>query len=317
MSINHRFQVQEPRHPIQVVSRRTGLSADVIRAWERRHNAVAPERSPTSRRLYSDAEVERLSLLRRATLNGRRIGDIAHLSSPELRALVDADEAATSRVPQPPRQAAESPVAQTQLAACLEALRGMDALRLEQALSTAAMTLSTPLLIERVLAPLMRKVGDLWRDGLLGIGHEHLATVLVGSLLGSLRAAYSKPGAGPEIVVTTPTGQHHELGALMAAVIAAAAGWRVSYLGSNMPAEEIAAAAATRQAKAVALSIVFPEDDPALGDELRRLRRGLTSATALLVGGPAVRAYEAAIRDVGATVVADMTSLGSELDGLR
>ena len=57
-------------HPIQVVTRRTGLSADVIRIWEKRYGVVAPMRTPTGRRLYSDADIERLRLLARATLTG-------------------------------------------------------------------------------------------------------------------------------------------------------------------------------------------------------------------------------------------------------
>ena len=73
------------RHPIQVVSRRTGLSQDVIRVWERRYHAVSPERSPTNRRLYSDEDIQRLALLRRATKGGRRIGDVAGLSDEQVQ----------------------------------------------------------------------------------------------------------------------------------------------------------------------------------------------------------------------------------------
>ena len=83
-----------PIHPIQTVARRTGLTADVIRAWERRYRAVVPQRSETRRRLYSESDVERLLLLRRATLAGRRIGDVANMSTDELAPLVAADETA-------------------------------------------------------------------------------------------------------------------------------------------------------------------------------------------------------------------------------
>ena len=71
----------EGKHPIQIVARRTGLTPDVIRVWERRYEAVLPRRTSTNRRLYSDRDVERLQLLRRATLAGRRIGDVARLRS--------------------------------------------------------------------------------------------------------------------------------------------------------------------------------------------------------------------------------------------
>ena len=61
-------------HPIKVVSRRTGLTPHVIRAWEKRYHAVTPKRTRTNRRVYTDEDVERLLLLRRATLAGRSIG---------------------------------------------------------------------------------------------------------------------------------------------------------------------------------------------------------------------------------------------------
>ncbi len=317
MGADHRYAADQPRHPIQVVARRTGLSADVIRAWERRHRAVSPERSRTSRRLYSDADVERLLLLRRATLLGRRIGDVAHLPSRELKSLVETDESATTHVPQTAQQVADHPLAQSHLATCLDALRSLDAARAEKGLEAAGLALTTPVLIEKVLAPMMRRVGDLWRDGSLSICHEHLATALVRSLLNTLRAAHSIPGAGPEIVVTTPVGQDHELGALMAAVTAASPGWKVSYLGPNLPGDEIASAAAVRKARAVALSLVYPTDDPRLADDLRRLRRLLAFETALIVGGPAAQAYDAALREAGALRVPHLGAFAAELARLR
>src|SRR5437868_6208611 len=74
-------------HPIQVVTRRTGLSADVIRVWEKRYGAVVPVRSATGRRFYSDADIERLRLLAQVTLGGRTVGQVAALSNEALTAL--------------------------------------------------------------------------------------------------------------------------------------------------------------------------------------------------------------------------------------
>lgn len=317
MTVDHRFASEEPRHPIQVVSRRTGLTPDVIRAWERRHSAVEPERSRTRRRLYSDADVERLVLLRRATLLGRRIGDVAHLPTGSLRALVQADDSASARAPHAERLRVEdTPVAQIHLDACRDALRSLDTPRLESGLQAAALALATSGLIEKVLAPLMRRVGDAWREGSLGVGHEHLATVLVRALLSSLRAAHATPGAGPELIATTPAGQRHELGALMAAVIATSHGWKVSYLGADVPAESIAEVASARRARVVALSLVYPVNDSGVEGELLRLRRLLPASTSILVGGPAAADYDRALRQIGAARASDMSSLGVELGKL-
>ena len=69
----------KPRHLIQVVNRRTGLSSDVIRVWEKRYQAVVSHRNDTNRRLYSDKDIDKLTLLKRAIAAGRRIGDVASL----------------------------------------------------------------------------------------------------------------------------------------------------------------------------------------------------------------------------------------------
>ena len=61
--------MSETKHPIQIVSRRTGLSTDVIRAWERRYKAVKPIRSSNGRRLYSDNDVKKLMLLQKSRNN--------------------------------------------------------------------------------------------------------------------------------------------------------------------------------------------------------------------------------------------------------
>ena len=80
--------MSETKHPIQIVSRRTGLSTDVIRAWERRYKAVKPIRSSNGRRLYSDNDVKKLMLLQRIISGGRRIGDIAKLNIQNLEDLI-------------------------------------------------------------------------------------------------------------------------------------------------------------------------------------------------------------------------------------
>ena len=79
-----------------IVNKRTVLCSDVIRAWERRYGAVISQRTSTNRRLYSDSDIEKLSLLKRAVGSGRRIGDIANLSYDDLFELVMGDESNNS-----------------------------------------------------------------------------------------------------------------------------------------------------------------------------------------------------------------------------
>lgn len=323
--MDHDPSPTEPRHPIGVVSRRTGLKQDLIRAWERRYGAVEPARSDSNRRFYSDADVERLNLLRRAVEGGRSIGQVASLPSDELEALIAEDRAAvaavkTRREGKPAVAAAAPPSAQveTVLEACLAAVRRLDGADLEDLLQRASVDLGRVALLERVLAPLMERIGELWHQGDLRPLHEHLATAAVRSLIANLQQRQPPAdGSAPRLLVTTPAGQAHEVGALLVAATAAAQGWRVTYLGPDLPAEEIAAAARQVGARAVALSITYPPDDPHLGDELGRLRRLLDEGVALLVGGRAAESYAAALDEAPAQLVDGLGELRELLEALR
>ena len=324
---------REEGHPIKVVARRVGLSPHVIRMWEKRYQAVMPQRTPTQRRIYSDADVERLMLLCRAISAGRSIGQIAQLPTKKLLALVSADEAAAlahqqgdreNRAPlSPPRQVHTNGERMTQqestvsVATCLAAVEHLDTEALESALAHAAVTLGQTALIEQVIIPLLYKIGELWRDGELRVAHEHLASAVVRTFLGNVKGSCIPSSVAPNLVVATPVGQMHELGALVVAATAVSEGWRVTYLGTNLPAEEIAGAAQQSQARAVALSLVYPTDDPRVRGELEHLRRYLAREIAILVGGRASEHYEDVLRTVGATRLDDMRSLRTYLETLR
>jgi methanogenic corrinoid protein MtbC1 len=291
----------------------------VIRAWEKRYGAVTPHRTETNRRLYSQEDVERLSLLRRSTLLGRSIGQIAKLPTEELRRLVAEDEAA---------QRAASPTGAPEivpttghgariLSACLEAAKELDASRLQHELDSAVVTLSRPVLMSDVVVPLMQSLGNAWREGSVRVAHEHLATAVVRTFVGSLNGAFQVSANAPRIVVTTPSGQLHEIGALLAAATAAADGWRTTYLGPSLPAEEIAGAARQNEARAVALSIVYPTDDAHVASELKKLRKFLPPSTKIIVGGRGASSYRQVLDEIGAAQPAELESLIEELQTLR
>lgn len=303
-------------HPIQVAARRSGLTQDVIRVWERRYGAVTPYRTPTNRRLYSDEDVDRLLLLGRATRAGRRIGDVANLSLDELRAMVQEDQEAAARVAVSGTRPSDA-TARRHFADGVVAIRELNAAGLRTVLQSAAGDLTHPVLFDQFLDPLMTEIGNLWHAGSLRIAHEHLATGVVRTFLGALLDGARAPDGAPELIVATPVGQLHELGALMAACAAAGDGWRVSYCGRELPADEIVAAAHARDARAVALSISFPGDDPRLPDELRRLGGRLGGDALLFVGGAAAPAYEGALREVAARIVDDIATFLSDLKALR
>lgn len=300
---------------MRVVIRRTGLSPDLLRAWERRYGVVAPSRSDGGQRLYSDADIERLALLRRATSLGRSIGQVAELDEAALTRLVVEDEAAKP-VSAPPAGGDLAPAADAYLIRALRAIEAMDSTLLESTLRAAAISLPISALTERVVAPLLTHVGARWHQGTLRAAHEHLASAASRRILSWVASQAAVDPDAPGIVVTTPTGQVHEIGALLAAATAATEGWRVTYLGADLPAEDIAEAVAESGASVVALSIIFPLDEPRLHEELGRLVGLLDPATRLVVGGSGADSYRTTLERLGAQVFRDLTTLRSALRAL-
>lgn len=306
---------EEARHPIGVVTQRTGLTTHVLRAWERRYGVVEPDRSEGGHRLYSDADVERLRLLHRLTLGGRQIGQVAHLSTEGLRDLLREDRAAEAAAPRPSPEGDEERSAGL-LEAAFRAVGELDAEALDGLLRRGALTLSTAAFLDHLLVPLMERIGDAWADEELRPAHEHLASAVVVRVAGWLIDNFDPGASAPTIVAATPAGTRHELGALAAAAVAASEGWRVRYLGPDLPAEDIALAAERSGARAVALSVLFPAGDTGVAAEVRHLRRALPAGVAVLVGGSAAPSYREALEETGATRLADYGGLRTALRAL-
>jgi len=297
----------EKRHPIQVVSRRTGLTADVLRVWEKRYAVVEPGRSEGGRRLYSDDDVERLRLLHRASEVGRRIGRVAELSTDELRTMVREDERQEARVRGSQPSAAGSP--DQHLAVAWQAVENFDPKGLESALMRATIALSAPGLIDDVAAPLLQRIGESWAHGELRPGNEHLASAVMRQVLSSLVASCSPEMEAPRIVVATPSGQIHEFGALFAAAVAASEGWRVLYLGTDLPGEDIAQVAEETGADAIALSLVYPPSDRRTSAAIETLGSTIAGAVAVTAGGASAGSYSDALEAAGAELVGDLRGL--------
>ena len=256
----------DPRHPIGVVSHRTGIPQDVLRAWERRYQAVTPHRTETGRRLYSDDDVHRFRLLKQLVDGGRRISDVAGLRKEELESLVRED-----RGDVPPRGSTPRIEADDVVKAALDAIRGMDGDGLSRILTEASLSMTPGQLRASVIGPLLRDVGECWRNGEVRVANEHLATSVIRSFLGTVRPAATSGPRAPGVIVTTLADEHHEMGALLAAYAAAEVGWAPVYLGPNLPTEEIAAAARSQGARAIALSMIFSPSAGTSGAALERL----------------------------------------------
>lgn len=253
----------------------------------------------------------------RVTRAGRSIGQIAHLSTTTLHDVVAADEVPVALPASQTRARAELQPLQSHLDACIAAVERLDAAALEAILIRARVAFSQPMLIEQLIVPLMAVIGNLWCHGSLRIMHEPLASAVVRTFVGNLNSAAELSASALTLIVTTPVGQWHEIGALIVASTATTEGWRVAYLGANLPAEETVAAAQQHLAKAVALSIIHPSDDAHLQYELLKLRRYLPQNVEIIVGGRASADYSDVLAEIGVMRLDSMLQLCAQLETLR
>ena len=307
---------QTPRHPIAVVSERTGLSQDLLRVWERRYRAVEPTRSGDGRRLYSDADIGRLRLLHAATSAGRSISQVAGLSTEELSRIA-AEDAAERHAPKGPASRAEPAPrlpSEDVVHRGLSMASALQATELEHLLRRSAAQFGLTPFIEDIATPILRRIGELWHAGRASIAQEHLASSIIHDILSEAMRSMGRATGAPVVLVATPSGERHTIGATLIGAAAAAAGWHVVYLGADLPAKEIAAAAVATKARVVALSIIYVHDREQTFDELRALRARLPQSVPILAGGSGSSAIAVELERTGIRVGAGLADLSAVLE---
>jgi len=246
---------QIPKYRIGTVSRLTGLTADVVRVWERRYKAISPQRSEGGSRLYSDAEIERLRKLRQAVELGHAIGQVARLPDTELENLSGKHRATFAIA----TQEAADPHTVTR-ERFLEAISRMDVVGADSEINRAATLYPPRTVVKSIVVPLLEEIGKRWSHREFGVAHEHVATNLIRNLLSSLFRLYPPDETAETIVLTTPARERHEFGILIGALIAATRGWRVIYPGADLPAMEIVRTIILSKARVLLLSVINAEE---------------------------------------------------------
>lgn len=212
-----------------------GLNEHTLRAWERRHHAISPERASNGRRAYSRQDVDRLRLLQALVGKGHSIGTIAPLSDAKLKNLLGAPE---------PKPASAPGASLAHLSQIVAPLEKFDLEKLNQALVTARFELSQKDLVMNLILPLMAEVGKMVAQDKLSIAQEHVLSSLlrdhIGQIYHSLSPYEFSSRLGAEtFALTTREGDIHEFGILISAILCALHRKKTHYLGPNMPATEL------------------------------------------------------------------------------
>lgn len=298
-------------YPIRVVAQRTGLSPHVIRVWERRYEAVTPERGANGYRQYSEADIDRLRGLRELTEAGHGIGDIAGLEASEIAELLD-QERAVSGPPSSERLQESGPSELTVPVArstVRRAVSAWDAPRLTAVLRETSVRLPLEVFLEDVLLDLLRRLGHEWKSGQITPAREHMVSSAVPGVLAWIGERLPEPTAdAPLALFATPSGARHDLGARVTELVARSAGWRTLLLGGDLPADDIVRAARENGADVVGISVVYPSDDLGVRRELEVLVRELDGVARLFVGGAGAAGYADVLDAPKVEVLTDLAS---------
>jgi len=299
-------------YPIRAAANLTGLSIDTLRAWERRYQAVTPMRGNRGR-VYGDEDIRRLILLREAVDRGHAIGQVAGLGDQELARLVQGPV----QIAKPSEQdRTEDPVSAALVPVVL-AIESFDYAAANFHLGRLAVLLPVDRLISEVVFPLMKLVGDRWLGGTLTIAQEHMTSSILRNLLGGLVRIGTSSTPSQRIVFATPAGEMHEFGILAAAMLAVASGFEALYLGSNLPALEIVAAAERTSPRAVVVAIKASEPTQATMEELGTIAAKLPKTTELWLGGSNVKKSVASIGGARIIGLEDFSELEEHLARLK
>ena len=253
-------------YSVTAASRMSGVHPATLRAWERRYEVIQPRRDSRGRRVYAAEDVDRLRLLRRGTELGHPISRLAPLSLEELLRVIEQCPAAEESAPGERSRLVRR---------LLDAARRYRDDECDEVLGLAATLLDPEALIRDVVTPAMRAAGARWHRGELSVAQERLLTSSARRTLTSLLGTYRRRASGPRMVLATLPGEHHELGLLVTALVAACEGLDCVYLGPDIPVPDMVDAVTATGAICVGLSCVtrVPQCDlvGALTDLCRRL----------------------------------------------
>jgi DNA-binding transcriptional MerR regulator len=239
------------------LSKRVGVSPELLRAWERRYGLLRPARSAGGLRLYSPADVERVALMQHHLAEGLAAAEAAALAA---RQAVDEEAARTALRPATIREELS------------EALEAFDEPRAQAILDRLLALATLDTVLSEVVVPYLRELGERWERGEVSVAQEHFASSVVrGRLLGLARGWGL--GLGPTAVLAGLPGEQHDLGLIAFGLALRSRGWRIVYLGPDSPIDTVSEVSRRIEPSLVVLNAVSGERVRPVLPKLRALAR--------------------------------------------
>jgi MerR family transcriptional regulator, light-induced transcriptional regulator len=251
--------------PIRELSRRTGVSPDLLRKWEQRYALLRPSRTPGNQRLYSGVDEARVRLMQRHVRDGMPPAQAAELAA-----------AAAFRIGAGASEAPIEPAAQAR-AQILQALERYDETSAELIVEPLSRSFTVRAILRDVYLPLLHELGERWASKHLSVAQEHFASHFIQSRLLMLARGWDR-GLGPRALLACPPGEQHTFGLIAFGIVLHQLGWRITYLGADTPCSVIAQAGETLAPRLLVLSATSPERLQVVQRELRNLGRRFPTA---------------------------------------
>ena len=266
-------RLDRPLYNTAAVTQQTGIPAATFRAWERRYGFPRPHRDGRGRRLYSERDVRAIRWLHEQTAQGVSISRAVAMLRQGY-----AQPAAGPGVDQGPRSF------RSLCQELIEALLDFDSGRADALLAEAFGLYTVEAVCVEVIEPVLVAIGERWHAGEVSIAEEHYASSLLRARLFSLLSACAPSDRGPVVFTACAPGEWHEVGILMISVFLARQGYRVRYLGPDLPVDELKEPVERFKPALVTFSVGSLESAQRL-TELQPALRELRAAGSLLAFG--------------------------------
>lgn len=247
----------EPRFTIKTVNQRTGILPVTLRAWERRYHLLQPDRGENRYRLYSERDVAILQWIKSQLDSGISISNAVNNLKSQIKqnnwpeAVIPL--AAFNRV----RQSTQPPVKVAEQ--LFQAFIQHDEATASKILAACLAEYDLPTIFESVITPCLVRIGDGWFRGEIHVATEHFASNIIRAKLLSIFQNLPNKHTSVLIMVGGSPGELHEIGPLMIAVLLRNIGFKVEYLGPDLPLDDLAIYAKEAKPKMIILSATLED----------------------------------------------------------
>ncbi len=226
---------QTPTYNLKAVLKETGITADTLRAWERRYGLPMPERTPGKHRLYSSYDIETVKWLMKRQSEGLSISHAVELWRKQIASGADPLADSAKQAVMPTNRLNLEATRSDWVNACCQ----FDTLKAEQILNEAFAVNSVELTCAEVMMRGLHEIGELWLKNRVSVQQEHFASAIAMRRLEALMNAAPAPSHPESILAACPPNEWHAFPTLLLSLFLRRRGWNVIYLGANVPTDHM------------------------------------------------------------------------------